>query len=161
LAAKITTELLFSKLQKEKTTGELTSLPSDFYLGASLLISELESSDKSEENEKQIENAKKMLASLKERRKQKLLTYLAFSKQLPQTVPEEEEALYNEIRQILTRGADSVKVSRLKVLSSVPEVLTSEGREIGPYKAGEVIELANDSDVEFIIKNKIAELLSQ
>ncbi len=101
-----------------------------------------------------------MLLNLKERRKQKLLTYIAYGKILPVVIPEEEEALYEEIRAVLDKSAEP-GVSKMRVVSSIPEVLTAEGRKIGPYKQGEIIEIGNSRDVEFMIKNKIAEPVNQ
>lgn len=156
----LSTELLFSKLQQEKTSGELSPLQADFYVQATLFINSLGEREHGEENAKQQENAKRMLASLKERRKQKLLMYVAYSKPLPSIVPEEEERLYNEIRQILNKEDQHAKISKFKITSDIPEVLTSQGRKIGPFKQGEVVEISNNNDAEFIVKNKIGETVA-
>jgi DNA replication initiation complex subunit (GINS family) len=157
LVTTITTELIFTKLQQEKNTGELTTLQSDFYSQANTLLSKLNAEAPAETSVKQLENAQKMLFSLRERRKQKLLMYVAYDKPLPAPVPEEEETLYNEIRQIIIKDNPQPKASKIKITNDIPEVLTAKGRKIGPYKRGEVVEVTDTSDAEFIIKNKIGE----
>jgi DNA replication initiation complex subunit (GINS family) len=156
----ITSETIFSKLQTEKITGELMPLQKDFYTQAITFINELKK-EGSEDKNKQAENAKKMVAILRERRKQKLLVYLAYDKQLPQPVPDEEEVLYTEISKILNREIPNVKLSRLKITSDIPEVITAEGRKIGPYRQGEVVEVSSVGDAEFMVKNKIGETIIQ
>jgi DNA replication initiation complex subunit (GINS family) len=155
----LSTELLFSKLQQEKATGELAPLQVDFYSQATEFVNQLDGRD-NDENKKQQENSKRMLASLKERRKQKLLMYVAYNRPLPPIVPEEEERLYNEIRQMLNKEEQRVKISKFKINSDIPEVLTSQGRKIGPFKQGEVVEVSNNNDAEFIAKNKIGETVA-
>jgi DNA replication initiation complex subunit (GINS family) len=139
-------------------TGELQPLQKDFYSLVSVLITGLERETGNSEKTKQAENTKKMIAILRERRKQKLLVYLAYDRPLPQQMPEEEEVLYNEINQLLTKEIPNSKLSRLKITAEIPEVITAEGRKIGPYKLGEVIEVSNSGDAEFIVKNKIGEI---
>jgi DNA replication initiation complex subunit (GINS family) len=156
----ITPEVLFSKLQNEKATGELLTLQKDFYSLVGALIAELESVT-TEEKKRQCENIKKMLFALKERRKQKVLMYLAYNKRMPQPIPEEEEVLYNEINKVLNKDASSIRISRLKIISTIPEVLTANGRKIGPFKQGEVVEISNSNDAEFILNNKIGEVITQ
>lgn len=153
-------EFLFSLLQQEKATGELQQLQHDFYSMVNTFVTTLAAQTETEETSKRLENTKKMLTLLKERRKQKLLLYMAYNKPLPASVPEEEEDLYNEIYQVLHKSNSNGRISRLKITSDVPEVLTTQGRRIGPFKQGEVVEVADSSDVEFIVKNKIGEIVA-
>lgn len=156
----MTTEFLFSRLQQEKATGELTPLQKDFYSQAASFIDLLSKASPDAEKTKQLENASQLLASLKERRKQKLLLYIAYNKQLPTTIPGEEESLYGEIRQILNKNDARTRISRLKITSDIPEVLTTSGRKIGPYKQGEIIEISDSNEVDFILKNKIGDMVA-
>ena len=153
----ITSETIFSRVQTEKVTGELQPLQKDFYVQAVVFINTLEK-EPTTEKAKQAENTKRMIAILRERRKQKLLVYLAYDRPLPQQMPEEEEVLYNEIIKLLTKDIPNSKLSRLKITTNIPEVITAEGRKIGPYRQGEVIEVSNSGDAEFIVKNKIGEI---
>ncbi len=147
---------MFSILQQEKSAGELQPLQHDFYALADRFISTL-GEEQTPESNRVTDNARKILVSLKERRKQKILLYIAYSKPLPASVPEEEENIYNEIFQILNRTGNSPKIARLKITSDIPEVLTSGGRKIGPYKQGEIVEVSDTGDADFIIKNRIGE----
>lgn len=160
MSLQITTELLFSKLNEEKNRGELTVLQKDFYSASTEFLKGLESGQVSQSNPRQAENTRRLVENLKEKRRQKLLIYLAYGKPLPQPVPEEEEALYNEIRKILNRDEES-RVATVKILADVPEVLTPEGRKVGPYKQGDVIVVPNRADVEFMVKNRIGEVTTQ
>jgi len=157
----MTTEMLFSKLNEEKNRGELAPLQKDFYVSATDFIKKLDSDSNNQQHTKQAENTRRLIENLKEKRRQKLLIYLAYEKPLPQPVPEEEEDLYNEIRKILNKDEEKGRVATMKILADVPEVFTSEGRKVGPYKQGDVIEVPNSSDVEFMVKNKIGELTTQ
>ena len=158
LQVEITAEFLFSQLKAERSTGELTPLPENFYLQAKEELDKMKSQGKNESDLKQAENAASMFASLKERRKQKLLIYLAYGKQLPQPAPREEALLYAQLSEVLKGERNSTKVARLKILADVPEVITTEGKKIGPFKKGEVVEATHNGDVEFMLKNSIAAL---
>lgn len=160
MAFVMSTPLLFSKLQQEKANGELTQLQIDFYTQATEFENSLNERDRNEENHNQQENFKKMLISLKERRKQKLLMYAAYGKPLPPIIPVEEERLYNEVRQLLAKEDQHVKISKFRITSDIPEVLTTNGRKLGPFKQGEVVEISNSNDAEFIVKNKIGETVA-
>lgn len=155
----ITSEFLFLKLAEERAQGELSPLPKDFYSEASKFIDGMTTAGS---DAKQTQNVQKILRDIREKRRQKLVVYLAYNRPLPQPVPVEEEALYNEIRRILNETAESnARTARLRILSDVPEILTTEGRRIGPYKQGEIIEMAAGADAEFMLKNKIGELVAQ
>ncbi len=156
----ITTELLFSALQKEKSTGELMPLQQDFYAEVERFLSALEAKMRDVESRNTAENARNVFAALRERRKQKLLLYIAYGKQLPTSLPIEEEGLYNEIINVLNQTAQRPKPTRLRILADVPEVLTKTGKKIGPYKRGEVVELFDSSDAEFVAENKIGEVVA-
>ena len=102
-----------------------------------------------------------MLASLIEKRRQKILLYIAYNKPLPAAVPAEDEKLYSDLRSVLSSNDSRVKISKLKITSDIPEVLTAEGRKIGPFRQGEVVEVTDSNDIEFMIKNKIGEIVSK
>ena len=160
MAAVITTELLFSTLQKEKSMGELIPLQHDFYSEVEKFLAALEANARDAESRNTAENAKNVFAMLCERRRQKLLLYIAYSKQLPASLPMAEEGLYNEIINVLNQTAQRPKPTKLRILADVPEVLTKTGKKIGPYRKGEVVELFDSSDAEFVAENKIGEAVT-
>jgi hypothetical protein len=153
-------ELLFSVLQQEKATGELQQLQHDFYAQVNSFLNSLTSNRDSEDQVRQAENTKRMAASLAEKRRQKILLYIAYNKPLPAIVPAEDEKLYNDIRGLMASGNSNAKISKLKINSDVPEVLTAQGRRIGPFRQGEIVEVSDGSDIEFMIKNKIGEIVA-
>ncbi len=151
----ITTEGLFNSLQNEKRTGEIVSLPKDFYKKAEEYLKEGLQGD-----DQRAANFKKLLTSLKERRVQKLLIYLAYNKQLPSQIPEEEEVLYNRIRSLLDgTGSSEEKIKRVRILSELPELMMPNGGKVGPFKQNQVIEVANANEVEFLLNNKLGEIV--
>lgn len=153
----ISTNFLFTRLNEEKNRGELTTLPKDFYMLVNEYVKSLCGAEASEAITKQAETTKKLVAGLIEKRRQKLLVYIAYNKTLPQPIPDEEEGLYNEIRKVLSTNSTKTRLSKIKITSDIPEILTPQGRKVGPFKQGELVELADDADVDFIIKNKIGE----
>jgi hypothetical protein len=153
-------ELLFLVLQQEKATGELQQLQHDFYVQVNSFLNSLASNRDSEDQARQAENTKRMAASLAEKRRQKILLYIAYNKPLPAIVPAEDEKLYNDIRGLMASGNSNAKISKLKINSDVPEVLTAQGRRIGPFRQGEIVEVSDGSDIEFMIKNKIGEIVA-
>jgi hypothetical protein len=97
---------------------------------------------------------------LKERRVQKLLIYLAYNKQLPSQIPEEEEMLYSRIRVLLDgTGGTEDKIKRVRILSELPELMMPNGGKVGPFKQNQVIEIANANEVEFLLNNKLGEIV--
>ncbi|MGC8662290.1 MAG: hypothetical protein ACP5RT_00690 [Candidatus Micrarchaeia archaeon] len=155
----ITSEFLFEKLQQEKKTGELLSLPVDFYKLAELF--EKKSTENNiVESDRYIENFKKLLRQLKERRLQKVLIYLAYNKQLPKPVPKEEEDIYNRIKTIINQDNTNQEPKKIKINEDLPEVIAPSGNKIGPFSKGQVIEMEEYSIIDFILQNKIGEIIS-
>ncbi|MGC8671863.1 MAG: hypothetical protein ACP5TJ_03155 [Candidatus Micrarchaeia archaeon] len=146
-------ETVFSVLEKEKSTGELQPLNTNFYKE----VSEFVASVKDSASKSELANLEKMVSQLKEKRKQKILIYIAYNRRLPEPVPEEEETLYNEIVKILNKGEKKAETAKIKILADLPEIITPEGKKLGPFKNGEVIELEDQNDINFVITNKIGE----
>lgn len=141
-------EELFDVLKQEKARGELMPLPKDFYRRFS-------------QNERASQNISKTLFSLKEKRTQKLLVYMAYGKQLPQPLPAEEEEAYNRIKQILKKENADKTSTKIKINTDLPEILTPNNSKLGPFKQNEIVELREPQDIKFIIENKIGEILEK
>jgi len=154
LIEEITTNKLFNILSLEKSTGELQTLDTDFYASVKKFIEGL---SQAEGKETEAKNASKLLANLMERRKQKVLIYLAYNKPLPRPIPVEEENLYNEILKILNSSDKGNKSVKIKILEDLPEVITPYGKKLGPFKAGQLIEVDSVEDENFLVVNKIGE----
>ncbi|MDE1855682.1 MAG: hypothetical protein KGH49_00365 [Candidatus Micrarchaeota archaeon] len=150
----ISVEQLFNMLQSERKTGEVLPLPKDFYKEASQQLGSLEGSPDKQHSA----NFRKLLASVKERRIQKLLIYLAYNKQLPNQVPDEEEELYKNIRLLLESKASNVQqLRRVKISADMPELTMPNGSRVGPYKKSQVLEVADNYAADFLVNNKLAE----
>ncbi|MCL5428026.1 MAG: hypothetical protein M1321_02485 [Candidatus Marsarchaeota archaeon] len=143
-------EMVYARLSEERKTGELLQLPYNFYSEAAAAAASLPPEEK--------DNNDKLLNTLKAKRIQKLLIYLAYDRQPPQGLPREEMELYKKVKTLLDGSAGADKNSKVRVLADVPELATPSGSVIGgPYKANEIIELDDENQVEFILKNKIGE----
>ncbi len=139
-------EIIYAKLAEERKTGELLQLPGDFYKKAEIIATK--------ENEQTKSNNDKLLNTLKAKRIQKLLIYIAYDRQLPQNIPEEEKTLYKRIKGVLEDSEGHEVSARIRILADIPEIATSYGGKIGPYKANEEVEV-DDEEAEFILKNNI------
>lgn len=149
-------ETLFSKLTEEKKTGELLPLPEDFYQSAASV--EEEKHRANEENKERYEHSRQaLIKTIKAKRTQKILIYLAYGKPLPKPLPKEEEKLYRNIKKILQSDTKTGSITRLRITSQIPEIITPEGNRIGPFQQNEIVETENKGEVEFILNNKIGE----
>ena len=147
-------EELFDKVDKEKKTGELLPLPKDFY---KRVREKIYVSSRTNNAGFSTTSATKLVESLKARRIQKILTYLAYGKQIPVPVPEEEELLYTQIKKLVEQEQGNKNKIKIKIVSEIPEISTPYGKKIGPYKQNEIIETNDKQDIEFILNNNIGE----
>ncbi|MFP3278733.1 MAG: hypothetical protein RXP92_00235 [Candidatus Micrarchaeota archaeon] len=154
----ITPEVIFSKLQAERKTGELLPLPADFYEQIDKEIENLKKNPNME-SKQYLENFMKLVNQLKEKRMQKVLIYLAYNKQLPQPIPRFEENLFKRIKAIINEESKPSQVKRIKINLDIPEIITPEGNKIGPFSKDQIIEIDDSKEIEYILQNKIGELI--
>ena len=148
---------IFNRLNDEKKTGELLQLPKDFYrIADAELKNETGASTPTE-----VQNHKSTLSTLKQKRKQKILIYLAYGKAMPDPIPDEEKSMYERILSFLNNGEKQQKPAMIRIVIKIPEVITTTGSTIGPYQEGETVLITNPSDAEFIINNKIGERIEE
>lgn len=161
LSDSVTFDYLFDLFQEEKKKGDIQPLAKDFYIEALEYIKKLEQNgNMSVETTKKTENFKKLFVGLKERRKQKLLIYLAYNKSLPEKIPFDEELLYMKIKNTLNeQSQNETKLLKLKINSDIPEIITPNGSKLGPFNQNQIIEINNNIDLEFLINNKVGELI--
>ena len=152
MAFLVSTDDLFSRLAEEKRTGDLLPLPQDLY--TSIETNKL--ADKTQE-----ENRQRLVAALRARRTQKILTYIAYGRKLPKPIPEEEEKLYIRIKKTIEEDGPPAMPPKIKIIVSAPELVTPEGRTIGPFEKNTIVEIGNRQEFEFLLKNKIGEEISQ
>ncbi len=153
--AEIGTEVIVAKLADEKKTGELLPLPRGFYAAVERSFTSMGTGSVAE-----LQNRRTALNALKAKRTQKLLIYLAYGKTPPEHLPPEEDALYQKLLSTLNSGEAALpKTRKIKILIKIPEVITNKGRKLGPYQEGEIVQPDDPDDAEFIINNKIGELV--
>ncbi len=154
-------DLLFDVFQEEKKKGDIQPLAKDFYIDALEYIKKLEQGGNgSVETIKKIENFKKLLVGLKERRRQKLLIYLAYNKSLPEKIPFDDEQLYIKLKNTLNeQNSGEIKLLKLKINSDIPQIITPNGSKLGPFNQNQIIEVNNHVDLEFLINNKVGEII--
>src|SRR5437660_698882 len=147
---------LFSMLQAEQKTGEILPLPKTFYKSIQKQLDSFpESSDKEGQHNK---NFRKLLTNIKEKRLQKLLIYLAYNKQLPSQIPDEEEEIYLKIKKTLEKGIEHTqRLKKIKIATEMPELVMPNGNKIGPYKHNQVVELEDANEADFLLNNKLGE----
>ncbi|MEM3227901.1 MAG: hypothetical protein QXK65_03070 [Candidatus Micrarchaeaceae archaeon] len=154
-------ESLWQAAYKEKKSNELQILPKTFYRDMWDYIKSLKGTS---EDPEITSNASKLLEELFERRKQKILIYVAYNKLLPQPVIDSEQKFYESILEKYksekleqTVAASKLIEERLNVIKDIPEILLPSGKKIGPLKKGESIFAENEEDKEFL---KTAEICS-
>ena len=153
LGDSVSTEEIFAVLERERRTGELLPLGRDFYSKNQIETEESETGTAG----KQKENHDRLIESLKAKRLQKILTYIAYGRNLPAQIPEEEERLYIRINNIIKEEKAGNKKTKIKITSDMPELITPGGKKIGPFVKDSIISPESEKETEFLIENKLGE----
>lgn len=167
MAESLSYDYLWQACQKEKQTNQLLLVPKTFYDDIIEYINSLPQSTPGEVDSGMKANSIKLLNEIFERRKQKILLYVAYSKQLPQPISNLELEFYNRLTEVARATRlehQSIKNgsgTALKSLKDIPEIILPSGNKIGPLKKDQVLEMkrGQDSDIEFLTKNMICEML--
>lgn len=159
MAENISYDYLWQAYQKEKQTNQLLLVPRSFYEDAFEFIN---SASKNQDQTIK-ENATKLLGDFFEKRKQKILIYIAYNKQLPQPISSSEIEFYNKVLQaVKTEKLDLGKqnknaVNTLKSLKDLPEIILPSGNKFGPIKKDQIINIENQNDKTYLVENTICE----
>jgi len=154
-------EMLWQAHQKEKRSNELQLIPKTFYDDAQAYIKKVESGTRTDKTTQQAENASRLLSEIFERRKQKIMVYVAYGKQIPSPAPQTEMDLYESAQKLLSKARlDSTKPDapngyKLRANQDIPEVILPSGRKVGPMEKDQVVEIGEKEDRMFLINNKI------
>jgi hypothetical protein len=162
----ITYDYLWEVYQKEKQTNQLLPISKTFYEDAQTFIDKLTASNETGANTKT--NSINILNNLFEKRRQKILIYIAYGKALPQPVSSLEQDFCDRVNDVLKvnkldgtniKTADKVLLRSLK---DMPEVILPSGSKAGPFKKNQTIELgSNEGDIKFLLDNAICEHLER
>jgi hypothetical protein len=153
----ISYDYIWNLCQKEKQTNQLLQLNKTFYADIA------EYMEKAQLTEPQKANMEKILASLFEKRKQKLFLYLAYNKQPPSQLDGTELDFYNRLLEIASsyKIGPGQKIKSNKLLRSIidiPEIILPSGRKLGPLKKNEVLDIQDSAaDTTYLISNAICE----
>lgn len=153
IETEINTNAIYNMLKNEQKSGELLPIKKDFY---SKIAEKLTGASEDQGEQK---NLLKVINALKERRKQKILVYLAYDKDLPSPIPSEEEDLYMQIKNILNKNDTAQKPTKVKITKTIPQVITQTGSKLGPYEQNEIVYIYDNTDTKFIIENKLGEIV--
>jgi hypothetical protein len=156
----ITYDLLWQILQREKQTNEIQIVPKTFYREIADMIKTLEK-DKTEDAGQTKANAVKLSNDLYERRKQKILVYVAYGRALPQQLPQEEANFYNKIadsfkaNQFTYYLSNESRKAMLESLYDIPEMLLPSGNKIGPLTKAQTVSVESSEDAIFLVNNAL------
>lgn len=158
-------EMLWQITQKEKQTNELQPLQKTFYDDVNQLITSFEKKEITEDEANLKKNAIRLLNELYEKRKQKILIYVAYKKQIPQPAIQKEQDFYNKLSDFFNKNkvnseeeAQKPNPFTLRSLQTLPEIILPSGKKIGPFEKGQIIEINNnEEDANFLINNTICQ----
>ena len=184
-------ETLYEILRREKIKPELQKLDKSFYQNVENYVKEkidlLDSQKQKssifaqkeiEKTEKQLENIKKIIKELYEKREQKIMQLaIAFAKttnlqDTPEILPE-EKLIFDSVMNILKKARERIinnKLEKPKVIKmedetklvrfihAVPKFIGDDMNEYGPFEE-EYVALLPSKVAELLIKNNRAELL--
>ncbi len=188
----ITYDILYEVLSKEKSRKELQKLDQDFFQSVIKYLEEKELILKSQKNtevfttetkktEKQIQNIKKIIQQLYEKRERKIIETAIFSSRSKKPSPEliinmlpEEKEFYNSLLEIINKNKKEFLLNLLnnkkaKILKSeknenstillrflepVPRFLGTDGFTYGPFEKEDIANLQSNIANLIIKKNK-------
>lgn len=150
-------DIVWQTWQKEKQSSKLQVLPKSFYEDATKSV---QGSQMLPEQQKAArENLQKVLASIYEKRKQKILTYVAYAQPVPSQLPQIELEFYKKVENLFDLEklhlADNGTEDHLFVIQPIPKIVLPSGREIGPLGKDEAVEIDVEQDRNFLISNSI------
>ncbi|MDE1870681.1 MAG: hypothetical protein KGI06_00375 [Candidatus Micrarchaeota archaeon] len=156
----VTYDYLWQAFQKEKQTNQLLLVPKTFYEDSIKFINDI-NYDSGSTYTKEI--SIKLLNDFFEKRKQKILIYVAYNKQLPQPISSNETEFYNRLLQTVKSERldftiqEKHIVSELKSIKDIPEIILPSGNKIGPLAKDQIVNTENEQDIKYLIENTICE----
>ncbi|MGC8572219.1 MAG: hypothetical protein ACP5RI_01650 [Candidatus Micrarchaeia archaeon] len=162
-----TYEELWQIVQNEKQNNNLQIINKNIYNDANKFLQDFKQKEKNEENEILIKNTIKLIEELYEKRKQKILIYLAYKKPLPQPVIDIEQEFYNKINKIISENkiieilSNNNKTLTFKTLVDInTEIRLPSGKIFGPISKGTIINNEdNEEDIKYLISSAICQPL--
>jgi len=157
----ISYNFLWELLQKERSTNTLQLIPKNFYDDVYNFIKENKAAQKQETQIATAENMVRIADEIFEKRKQKIILYVAYKKQLPSPTVDIEVDFYNKLKELYTNTKPINQPSQKPqekltvIIEKLPEVFLPSGIKIGPLQKGQAIEVKDKTDREFLIDNSL------
>ena len=154
-------DYIWTVYQKEKQTNKLTLIPKQFYEDVNTYVSNINKANL--EGQSLIANTLQTIDLIISSRKRKIIIYAAYSKPLPQPIPDEERDFYSKLLNMIKSYNIYNKESSinteikpmLKVVIAVPEITLPSGNHIGPLDKDQLINVEDEDDRRYLETNKI------
>ena len=150
-------DYLWQAYQKEKQTNQLLLLSKTFYEDVEEFMT-FEAKTQTPESLLH-NNASKLLNEFFDKRKQKILIYVAYNKQLPQPISSVELEFYNKILQTVKSEKFPIQgrqhTNLLKSTKDIPEIILPSGKKFGPLKKDQEIGAIDEQDKVYLLENSI------
>jgi hypothetical protein len=156
----ISYDYIWQIYQSEKATNTLQLIPKSFYSDVQAFVSELDTAN-NEESTTIKTNTIRIVDAIFQRRKQKIMVYVAYGKQQPQPAPAEEAEFYNALQKLFSNenlSAGKMSKPSLHALRDIPEIFLPSGNKIGPINKSSIVEVSNEEDAAYLMSNKLCEL---
>ena len=193
----ITYETLFEILRREKFKEEIQKLPDNFIENTIKYLQEKQEiltsqqqkqsifSSESTKTQKQLENTKKLLKELYEKRESKIIQLALIASRIKEeqdlsNILPSEKILFLSIREVLDKAkndllinlleaknpqikeikqVDQLKLKMVKFINPLPQFLGTDQKIYGPFIENDIANLPSEI-AELLIKNKRAELFT-
>jgi len=155
----LTYDYIWQIYQKEKQTNELSTLPKMFYNDAHIFIKKLTDEGEKEDSSSIKNNTQKLINLIFERRKQKIMMYIALNKNIP-SITEEEMEFYKKTAELysgtkLTRQDTQEVKQQLTATKDIPEILLPSGKKMGPLKKEQEVKVDDPNDINFLLTTSL------
>jgi hypothetical protein len=61
------------------------------------------------------------------------------------------------VQKIINGTPSEQSIAKIKISEEIPEIITPQGKHIGPFKKGELVDIDDSAEEAFIINSKIGE----
>ncbi|MEM5792948.1 MAG: hypothetical protein QXY45_01125 [Candidatus Aenigmatarchaeota archaeon] len=172
----ITYEYIRKIQRDEQQEARLVKLPPDFYEKVRMYIDQKEKISKKKKDQisqKEVENTKRVLEDIYNRRETKILQQAIFASRtgIPiQNLTKEEEKLFRQLvdllkfqrektLNILTKNKEEeIKLKKVKFTQEVPEFVGIDMKKYGPFKEGDEDEIPEEN-ADLMIRSGIARMV--
>ncbi|MCL5102026.1 MAG: hypothetical protein M1544_01570 [Candidatus Marsarchaeota archaeon] len=162
MSENVSYEFLWEILQKERSSNALQFIPKNFYVDVLDFIESAKNKQPGELEAAAVSNMSRLINEIFEKRKQKIVLYVAYKKPLPMPAVEMELSFYNKLMDtynntlIAGQKQQAAESGKLRVvIEKLPEVFLPSGAKIGPLEKGQIIEIKDKTDTAFLIDNSL------